>query len=151
MDDRSIQPDDRMPDGLKADLEVLYRRTVPVPPGVDEAILVLARRRRVAWPWAMAGSAAAIAAAVGLAVWLHSPGASERFARTPLALAEYTRTGDIRDAFFLARQLKAGVRPGLRWDTNGDGVVDQRDVDALAMDAVRLSRGDSGFGKGGAL
>jgi hypothetical protein len=48
---------------------------------------------------------------------------------------------DILDAFALARQLKQGGSGNLQLDVNGDGVVDERDVAALAARAVKLERG----------
>jgi hypothetical protein len=48
---------------------------------------------------------------------------------------------DILDAFALARQLKQRGTKNLQLDANGDGVVDDRDVSALAARAVRLERG----------
>jgi hypothetical protein len=47
----------------------------------------------------------------------------------------------ILDAFALARHLKAGDAVQAEWDMNHDGVVDRRDVDALAMAAVRVEGG----------
>ena len=47
---------------------------------------------------------------------------------------------DVLDAFFLARQIKNGGPLDLKWDVNGDGVVDQRDVDWIASKAVSLER-----------
>ncbi|HVS72495.1 MAG TPA: hypothetical protein VHQ47_14665, partial [Phycisphaerae bacterium] len=59
----------------------------------------------------------------------------------------YVRTGDIRDAYFVARELAAGDGGAVRgWDQNGDGVVDDGDVKALAMAAVRLPVDASGPG-----
>ena len=48
---------------------------------------------------------------------------------------------DILDAFALARQLKAGAARATRFDINGDGVVDERDVASIAARAVRLEKG----------
>jgi hypothetical protein len=45
------------------------------------------------------------------------------------------RRVDIVDALRLSHQINAG---GNGRDVNGDGAVDQRDVDAIAMAAVRL-------------
>ena len=45
----------------------------------------------------------------------------------------------ILDAFALALALEAKRETDARWDVNGDGVVDKRDVDALAMAAVKLN------------
>ena len=44
---------------------------------------------------------------------------------------------DILDAFAMARHVKNGD-PDLTWDRNGDGVVDQEDVDHLARSTVTL-------------
>jgi len=41
----------------------------------------------------------------------------------------------------LARQLKAGKPSDLRFDVNGDGVVDERDVARIAAHAVSLDKG----------
>jgi hypothetical protein len=46
---------------------------------------------------------------------------------------------DILDAFELARALKRGETAG-RWDLNGDGVVDERDVTVIAARAVKLEK-----------
>ncbi len=48
---------------------------------------------------------------------------------------------DILDAFALARELKQGRAKNLQLDVNGDGVVDERDVAALAARAVKLEQG----------
>jgi hypothetical protein len=47
----------------------------------------------------------------------------------------------ILDAFSLARQLKAGGKIDKSWDVNGDGAIDQADVDAIAQRAVALPKG----------
>ena len=49
----------------------------------------------------------------------------------------------ILDAFALARHIEHGDRLDPRWDVNGDGVVDQTDVDWVATTAVRIDRGTS--------
>jgi hypothetical protein len=48
---------------------------------------------------------------------------------------------DILDAFAVARQLKQGGTKNLQLDVNGDGVVDGRDVAAIAARAVKVERG----------
>ena len=48
---------------------------------------------------------------------------------------------DILDAFALARRLASPGQIDLQWDMNGDGVVDERDVDVVARAAVRLPTG----------
>jgi len=51
------------------------------------------------------------------------------------------RQGDILDALRLAKRLQSGPVRDLRWDANGDGVVDARDVQAIAIQIVRLNKG----------
>jgi hypothetical protein len=44
---------------------------------------------------------------------------------------------DILDAFYLARRVgKPSPQP--TWDINGDGKIDQADIDAIAAQAVRV-------------
>lgn len=50
-------------------------------------------------------------------------------------------TATILDAFALARHIRDGAAPRAEWDCNRDGVVDRRDVDALALAAVQLHKG----------
>ncbi|QOV88910.1 dockerin type I domain-containing protein [Humisphaera borealis] len=47
---------------------------------------------------------------------------------------------DILDAFTVARGVKTG-KTAASWDANGDGVIDQRDVDQIAAIAVRVKGG----------
>jgi len=119
-----------------------------IPPAVDEAVLQAARRqlrpearyRFISfrfWRWAAAG--------VGLCVLAVAISQLNRSSINPLSNHQFAREDinhdgrvDILDAFALARQLKAGhVPPGLL-DVNGDGVVDERDVTAIAAHAVQL-------------
>jgi len=48
---------------------------------------------------------------------------------------------DMLDAFALARELQQGRTPRPQLDLNGDGVVDERDVEVLAARAVSLEPG----------
>src|SRR5207249_1592186 len=48
---------------------------------------------------------------------------------------------DILDAFAVARQVRQGAIHNAHLDINGDGIVDDRDVAAIASRAVNLSRG----------
>jgi hypothetical protein len=94
----------------------------------------------------LSAAAAVALAALGLWRWNHA-------APAPLAAGPADAV-TILDAFTLARLLRDGQRPGPAWDANLDGVVDARDVDALARRAVRLSAlptpTPSGSGGGGA-
>jgi hypothetical protein len=139
------------PAKLVAALKRLPQDRVFVPPTVDEAVLRTARQRldspRRTWPgwWRFMPWAAAAAVLVLLATvphfsrWpAHGPAREPAFARWKL-----NREGDldILDALVLARQLKQGGTTDLQWDVNGDGVVDERDVSAIAARAVRLEAG----------
>jgi hypothetical protein len=156
------------PAKLVAALAHLHREQVVVPPSVDEAILAEAKKylgtigrrragaklaavvravslalsglveaRRRNWlrlaPWAAAS------AAVLLATWLVQTVAKSGAAASA---EDLNRDGqvDILDAFALARGLQHGETPSPRLDLNGDGVIDQRDVEVLAHDAVSLDR-----------
>jgi hypothetical protein len=92
-------------------------------------------------PW-VAGAAAALLLLAAIPQFFKrpapGPGRDAAFARGDL-----NRDGhvDILDAFALARQLKLGGTRNLQLDVNGDGVVDERDVAALAARAVKLEQG----------
>lgn len=75
-----------------------------------------------------------------------NPFASSRAVSEPVRAplpgnASTERRLDILDAFTLARQLKTGPVREPRWDVNHDGIVDERDVRAIAVEAVRLDKG----------
>ena len=97
----------------------------------DAAILSAARRpRRTYWRAVGLAIAAAVAVAATLFVFAERNRQQEN--------AAYARTGDIRDAFYVARQLKAHAALEAQWDATGDGKVDDADVEALRFAAVRL-------------
>jgi hypothetical protein len=50
-------------------------------------------------------------------------------------------TVNILDAFALARHVDAQRPSEAKWDLNADGLVDRRDVDTVALAAVRLNKG----------
>jgi len=130
----------------------------PVPAAVDEAVLDMARRRSITRPRHLRQLApwVAVAAATALATtaWIIWPTTQQSV--YPAARIATVRPGDInadgtidiRDAFILAKALDAqpdtaasGTTNPLRtdWDMNNDGRIDRRDVDAIALAAVRLS------------
>jgi hypothetical protein len=142
------RPDPRAPQGLIDDLRALYGAEVPVPADVDRQVARLARRRlaggraRTMTIWRLAPLAAAAAVLLALGAWtlLRAPHAA------PPALAareDVDGNGrvDILDAFLVARRIESGQPPPKAWDVNGDGVVDQADVDAIARAAVALKKG----------
>ncbi len=145
-----------LPPGLRSALRDLHRPRAALPPGFDKAVLAAARgqwaRQRRHRLIIRLVPLTAAAAAIGLIVWLGGPwdGPAERGSTTPAAHSLVSRTPlkdingdgrvDVLDAFMLARQVETGQVTGLRWDFNDDQVVDRRDVDAVALAAVRLDR-----------
>ena len=133
-------PDDNLdlPQNLKAALRGLYGPAAPFR-GDDTRILTAARAAGTPqtgrWRWAVGmGIAAAVALAATLYTVVRPPG--ERHSAVAVT---YVKTGDIRDAFFVARQLKAHQALEATWDANGDGIVDEKDCRVLAAAAVSLS------------
>ena len=100
-----------------------------------EAGIAAGRRR---WRWAV-GMGLAAAVALAGTLWMVEGGGGRHGAKE----AAYVRTGDIRDAYYLARQLKAGHSPkdAGAWDANHDGKIDDGDVQALAVAAVKRDAG----------
>lgn len=141
-------PEVQVPQAFVDDLAEAFAARVFVPPAVDEAILAVARRRlvrrrRLLW-WPAAG---AVAAAIALAFWLgQQAGPVASGPSVPAVVAAHKDIDgsgrvDILDAFALARKIEAGHGTDSNWDVNGDGVVDQEDVDAIAAAAVSVSGG----------
>gem|GEM_PF-2456559 len=154
MDDKNRQFDEfRVDDSFARDLKKLYGPQSDLPARVDMAVVDMARRklprRKAAW-WTWTGAAAA--AAILLLVMLNldhrrpaEPIPSDvSFARlaAPQTSEDIDASGriDMLDALKLAKMLEAG-RAGARFDFNRDGVVDKRDIDTVAMAAVRLEKG----------
>ena len=147
------------------DLGELFGPQEAVPSNIDQAVAETARRHlqgsvRKRWRrWSIPASAAAAAVIALACLWWVGPEGTPRTTQTPVApLAEngyQAQTGvtgdvedidrngqiDILDAFRLARQIESGQAGDLRWDLNGDGVIDRADVDKAAFTAVRLDRG----------
>jgi hypothetical protein len=136
---------------IPARLEAQLRRGYSPPPldeGVERAVQSASRehaagRRRRRWVLVSAGPLAA-AAGLALAVYLaqtgHTPGTVTAPGRVAAGDHDLNRDGrvDMLDVLLLARRA-----PGERADVNGDGVGDDRDVDAVAALAVRLDGGRS--------
>jgi hypothetical protein len=156
MTDHPRQPssgEPELPPELTAALRRAYDAPLQVPAAVDEAILRdarwgFARRRRfgLAARW-VGGIAAAAAAVVVVAFNLHRarPAATNVAAtQQGFVAGDVDQNGhvDILDAFVLARKVDARPATVTRADdVNADGVLDRRDVDAVAAMAVRLPGG----------
>ncbi len=142
---------DRVPDALVDDLRRLHESGFGVPPAVDRAVLVSAaeqlaagrRRQRLVYRLTATAAAAAI---LLVFVFVDSFRSYERSPGAPGVVVmreDLDRSGrvDILDAFLLARRLESPGPVDPQWDMNGDGVVDDHDVDVVAMTAVRLPTG----------
>jgi len=128
------------------DLRLLFEPGRGVRPEIDRAVMDAAARhlkrphRSRRWVY-WAGSAAAAMIVAGVLLMNFGKSANTH---APVALKnDIDRNGavDILDAFQLARQIGVTDEPDPTWDANGDGVVDQKDVDAVAFAAVRLKEG----------
>lgn len=130
---------------LVAALKEAARHDVFVPPTVDRAVLAAARaqlkpapkpshsvwQRWMLWP---AFVTACIVAALIARLATHT--------QTQFASEDLNHDGkvDILDSFAVARELK-NARPAPKiFDVNGDGVVDERDVNQIAAHAVSLGK-----------
>jgi Dockerin type I domain len=139
------------PAKLVAALKELPSRRVFVPPAVDEAVLAAARRHlagpkrsgfSIFRPWLKwPALATACIVLIGLVYFsARQSRLASNFAREDL---NHDGKVDILDAFQLARELQGGTKRAAGLDLNGDGVVDQRDVEIIARHAVRLEKGRS--------
>jgi anti-sigma-K factor RskA len=131
-----------LPEGLRRALVDLHTPQSNVPSHVDHAVLGRARRdyrgRRRMWigtRWAAIALAAA--AMVTVAVRLLTPvveGNKPQVAR--VGDVNHDNQVDILDAYIVARHIARHEPMDKAWDVNGDGVVDQKDVDQIAATAV---------------
>jgi len=136
---------------LHQDLRALFEPPGAVPRQVDKAIVDQARRRlirprRLIIPlrWAAATAAAAV---IVLGMLLYH-GSTPQNHQSSIIHHQSGRLGpadvdgngrvDILDAFRLARNIESRGPADMKWDLNGDGLVDRKDVDAVAFAAVRL-------------
>lgn len=151
MAENPLQPPDdpEFPAGLRDRLAAAARVNLPIPKALDAAILAHARlgyarrmrfRRTVRWI-SLAASAAAILI-VALFIVDRYPDRSPQFVRQTIEDGPSSRISML-DAFNLARRLKANDTIGPAWDVNRDGIVDDKDVAALARIAVSLDNAGS--------
>jgi len=141
---------------FREDLGALFAPDRPIPACVDRAVAEAARRhfpqrQRRLWKlrWTVPATAAA-AILIGVSLWWLKAGPAGRTASesraqvvaVSSAQADIDANGrvDILDAFTLARRIEAQQPLDRVWDFNGDGLIDRRDVDTVALAAVRLDR-----------
>jgi hypothetical protein len=153
-------------DKFREDLSNIYRPAESVPPEVDRAVMDRAnqhfagqtfdksKQQRFRWAslWKIAAAAAVIIFAFSLELtWRSGVRESEVLNSSFKALnTDIDRNGrvDILDAFILAKQIESTDQTekdsSLRkqgWDINGDGLINNKDVDEVAYAAVRLDKG----------
>ena len=147
----------RVSEAFSEDLKGLFAAREAIGGEIDRAVMDAAARRfagrsrRFVLKWV--GSVAAVAAVlVFVAVLTQSRVGREPELSVMRAYSVADMSGgvegdidmdgqvNILDAFKLARNVEAGAEADLRWDINGDGMVDRRDVDSVAYAAVRLNR-----------
>lgn len=136
----------RIPARLAAELKAVYAPPHLVPPQVDASVLSKARRYLknmrglrpvIRFPqWLAAAAVVALAALIASLLFPSKHAAS-------LAREDINHDGrvDVLDAFALARQLQRGAITDQKLDFNADGVVDQKDIDAVAARAVKVEKG----------
>jgi hypothetical protein len=140
------QDDPQIPAPLRDELLGLYRAGAEPSPQLDQAVLNgarahLAGRKRLLLLRRAAGAAAA--AILIAAVLVPTLGRGERgVVINQEARGDINLDGqvDVRDALVLARRVEENRTKPIN-DFTGDKVVDRRDVDAIAMMAVRLDGG----------
>jgi hypothetical protein len=143
--DQDDTSEPQLPAKLSEGLKSLHAPPRVIPPRVDDAILAAAREhlagvapehRIVLFPrWLAAAAVVALAAVLG-SLWFSNRRLPE------VAREDLNRDGrvDVLDAFTLARRLQQGAATDRLFDINGDGAVDQKDIDAITTRAVKLDR-----------
>ena len=145
----------RIPSKLSADLNALFEPQLGVPPEVNRAVMDRAnkhfaplqsgkgKRLRVHWGWRIAAAAAVIIFAFSLDLTKQTGPATDRFSLSKTQATDIDRNGrvDILDAFKLARYIESAGNTETKWDFNGDGLIDHRDVNVVAHAAVNLDKG----------
>jgi hypothetical protein len=120
-----------------------YAHRAAIPASLDHAIAAAARERfdrrrrlRLMARWG-GGLATGLAAVIVIVISLNRSPASKSIVRGDV-------NGDSQfnmvDALALAKHIAAKDKLERAWDVNGDGVIDQRDVDAIAAAAVSLKQ-----------
>jgi hypothetical protein len=149
-DDSGRDSEPQAPAKLVAVLRRSRSEPTFVPPAVDESVLRAAHQHlapktqaRFRWlpllSWLATATAILVAAVLILARF--KPGVVPN--PTAFAKEDINHDGrvDILDAFAIARQLKQGTVSNPHLDINGDGVVDERDMQMIVTEAVKLKNG----------
>ncbi len=140
----------RVSAGFSEDLRTLFKPQLSVPPEVDRAVIDKSHQHFIPkhWShrifqhvslWRIAAAAAVIIFAFSLNL-TQKPGPTTSPSNLVEAQAvDIDRNGrvDILDAFKLARHIESADAEK-KWDINGDGFVNRKDVDLVASAAVSL-------------
>ncbi len=140
----------RVSAGFSEDLRTLFKPQLSVPPEVDRAVIDKSHQHFIPkhWRhrifqhvslWRIAAAAAVIIFAFSLNL-TQKPGPTTSQPNLVEAQAiDIDRNGrvDILDAFKLARHIES-ANAEKKWDINGDGFVNRKDVDLVASAAVSL-------------
>ena len=141
---------DELPPALANGLKRFDAPPAGVPAEIDARLLRKARRRltwgrRLVWRVAAVGALAAAVAVVFILPEFQPRVQPPPDAPTPPVFAEGDIDGngriDILDAFLLAKRLESGAAKQPEWDVDDNGRIDRRDIDAVALMAVRINGG----------
>jgi hypothetical protein len=137
-------------DEFAEDLKSIYGAKRSFPGEADQAVLAAAGkhlakkhgRLRIA-RWAVSAAAAAAVVVFAFVHDFNNSGQMEsKMAMVDAirAIEDIDRNGrvDILDAFKLSGMVESEMSLNAKWDVNGDGHVDSKDVDAVAARAVQL-------------
>jgi hypothetical protein len=135
-----------LPDAFRSAMRSRYGPVPEVPPEIDRAILadarqhlltnapIIKRRRFNAWKVAAFASTMATAAVLFLAF---SPRSVDGPRESVAQDLDGNGRVDILDAFVMAREIRSGRGQSIH-DVNGDGQLDQTDINEIAQKAVML-------------
>lgn len=140
-----------LPEALRDAIVQMHQVPLDIPAEIDLSILSGARRsyqkrRRASMLATRIGVGLAAAAMIAMAVRVFVPSSAVRAPvassaqRLPLTqAADVNHDGrvDILDAYVLARKIARHETLDPMWDLNGDGAIDQKDVDLIAGLAVQ--------------
>ena len=150
----NLGSDLEIPSALLADLSALYDRPVAIPPEIDEKVRKAGwrhfsqrrRRRMLSIRWLAPLAAAAVVAVMLLSVSREGSKPALTLSSTKMRRASQNLSRDfdgdgrfdIVDVLALAQDLEQGMPIDMRWDANGDGIINGEDVDQLGQNAVTL-------------
>ncbi len=135
---------------FSADLNGLFKPQFSVPPELDRAIIDKSHQHFIPkhWRgrifqhvslWRIAAAAAVIIFAFSLNLTQKPGPTTSQFNLVEIQAVDIDRNGrvDILDAFKLARHIESADAEK-KWDINGDGFINRKDVDLVASAAVSL-------------